>query len=86
MKKKTVAGGELGMAQIEFKTLKKFEQNYGTRNFVEVALKETSEGNKIITFSKGFTDDQGNKRYRKSLGFEANDEMKKFLLEAVKNL
>lgn len=69
-----------------FKTLKKFEQNYGTRNFFEVALKETDDGNKIITFSKGFSDNTGNKRYRRSLGVEASPEMLKFILEAVKNL
>ncbi len=73
-------------SEINFKTLKKFEQKYGTRNFLEIALKETDDGNKIITFSKGFTDNGGNKRYRRSLGFEATDEMKNFIMESIKNL
>ncbi|PIO00370.1 hypothetical protein COT72_01540 [archaeon CG10_big_fil_rev_8_21_14_0_10_43_11] len=73
-------------SEISFKTLKKFEQKYGTRNFLEIALKETTDGNTIITFSKGFTDNAGNKRYRRSLGFEASNEMKKFILDSIKNL
>ena len=69
-----------------FKTIKKFEQNYGARNFLEIALKEMDDGSKIITFSKGFTDNNGNKRYRRSLGFVASDDMKKFILDSVKSL
>lgn len=69
-----------------FKTVKKFEQNYGARNFLEIALKKLDDGTEIITVSKGFTDNQGNKRYRRSLGFAASDEMKKFIVESINNL
>ncbi len=74
------------MDKPNFKTVKKFEQNYGARNFVEIALKELDDGSKIITISKGFTDNGGNKRYRRSLGFAASDEMKKFIIDSMNNL
>ena len=78
--------GEYENNKVEFKTIKKFEQNYGNRNFVEIALKEVDGGSKIITFSKGFIDNNGARRYKRSLGFEASEEMKKFLLDSIKNI
>jgi hypothetical protein len=69
-----------------FKTVKKFEQNYGTRNFLEIALKEVDDGSQIITVSKGYTDNEGSKRYRRSLGFPVSDDMKKFIVESIQNL
>lgn len=68
-----------------FKTLKSFEKKYGTKNFIEVALKET-EGNKFFNVAKGFYDRAGNKRYKVSIGFTADDEMKDFVVESFQNL
>ena len=77
---------ETGNEKPNFKTVKSFEQKYGARNFLEVALKELDDGTQIITVSKGFMDNNGNKRYRRSLGFTASDEMKKFIADSVEKL
>jgi len=70
-----------------FKTMKSFEKVYGTRNFIEVALKETNDGENIFfSISKGFTAQNGAKRYKKSLGFAASEELQLFLIESLNNL
>ncbi len=73
-------------AKPDFKTVKKFEKDYGSRNFLEIALKKLDDGSEIITFSKGFKDQQGNRRYRRSLGVAASEDMKSFIEDAIKNL
>lgn len=74
----------------EFKTLKAFEQKYGTKNFIEVAIKvpvsKDGEGDKFFSIAKGYYDKVGNKRYKTSLGFTATEEMKKFILDSFKEL
>lgn len=70
-----------------FKTLKSFEKPYGTRNFVEVALKETNNGeNTFFSISKGFTTQTGVKRYKKSLGFQIDGEIQNFLIDSLQKL
>ena len=72
-----------------FRTIVSFEKTYGTRNFIEVALKETEQVDVRTTFfsiSKGFTNQQGIKRYKNSLGVEANAEMADFLIDAFQKL
>ncbi len=70
-----------------FKTIKSFEKTYGMRNFIEVALKETNEGeNVFFSISKGFTGQNGMKRYKKSLGFAASKELQEFLIDALTKL
>lgn len=71
-----------------FITLKSFEKKYGTRNFIEIALKRTErdEDNVFISISKGFFDREGNKRYKRSLGFAVSEEMKNFVIKAMKEL
>jgi len=70
-----------------FKTLKSFEKEYGTRNFVEVALKETNDGeNTFFSISKGFTTQNNMKRYKKSLGFAASEDVQEFLIESLQKL
>ncbi|MBN1923141.1 MAG: hypothetical protein JW791_00050 [Nanoarchaeota archaeon] len=70
-----------------FKTIKSFEKTYGTRNFIEVALKNTNEGENIFfSISKGFTSQNGVKRYKKSLGFAASQELQEFLVDALSKL
>jgi hypothetical protein len=66
-----------------FTTLKSFAVDYGTRNFIEVALKATEDGNHFISISKGYTDQGGNKRYKRSLGFQVDDNVIDFLIEKL---
>ena len=80
-----MADEEKGEATQGFKTLKAFEKKYGTKNFIEVALKET-EGNKFFNIAKGFYDRGGNKRYKVSIGFAADDEMKNFVIDSFQKL
>lgn len=71
----------------EFKTITAFEKKYGTRNFVEIALKKTEDSdNKFISFSKGYYDKMGNKRYKKSLGFTLSEEMKQFVIDSISKI
>ncbi len=72
------------MEKPEFKTLKSYSVDFGTRNFIELALKEAKEGdetNRFISISKGYTDQQGNKRYKRSLGFAVNEEVIDFFIK-----
>jgi hypothetical protein len=70
-----------------FKTIESFEQNYGTRNFIEVALKETNDGeNVFFSISKGFIGQNDVKRYKKSLGFAASEELQNFLIDSFNKL
>ncbi len=77
------------MEKPEFKTLKSYSINFGTRNFIELALKEATDGtevNRFISISKGYTDQEGNKRYKKSLGFAVNEEVIDFLIKSFPEL
>lgn len=69
-----------------FETIKSFSIDFGTRNFLEVALKKTSEGNQFVSLSKGFTDQSGNKRYKRSLGFAVDDKVVDFLIQKLGEL
>ena len=70
-----------------FKTIKSLEKEYGTRNFIEVALKETNDfENVFFSISKGFKTQNGVKRYKNSLGFAASEELQQFLVDAFKEL
>lgn len=66
-----------------FTTLNSFSINYGTRNFIEVALKATEGGEHFVSFSKGYTDQGGNKRYKRSLGFQVDDKVIEFLIDKL---
>ncbi|MFA5333961.1 MAG: hypothetical protein WC376_05710 [Candidatus Nanoarchaeia archaeon] len=70
-----------------FKTIKSMEKEYGTRNFIEVALKETNDSeNVFFSISKGFKTQNDMKRYKNSLGFAASEELQQFLVDAFKEL
>ena len=78
------------MEKPEFTTLKSYSINYGTRNFIEIALKEakTSDG-KVSTFvsiSKGFISPDDKKKYKRSLGFNVNTEVVDFFIKTLKDL
>jgi len=77
------------MENPEFKTIKSYSINYGTRNFIEVALKEAIEGdevNKFISISKGYTDREDNKRYKRSLGFKVDEAVIEFFIKTFPEL
>lgn len=70
-----------------FKTIESFEKPYGTRNFIEIALKETNGGeNVFFSISKGFTAQNDVKRYKKSLGFSASEDLQKFIVDSFTKL
>lgn len=70
-----------------FRTIKSVEKEYGTRNFIEVALKETNNNeNVFFSISKGFKTQNNLKRYKNSLGFAASEELQQFLVDAFKDL
>ncbi len=70
-----------------FKTIKSVEKEYGSRNFIEVALKETNDGeNVFFSISKGFKTQNDMKRYKNSLGFAASEELQQFLVDSFKEL
>jgi predicted aspartyl protease len=77
------------MENPEFKTIKSYQIDYGKSNFIEVALKEATEGgeaNRFISISKGYTSQTGMKHYKRSLGFEVNMEVLNFLEKIVPEL
>jgi len=77
------------MEKPEFNTLKSYSIDFGTRNFIELALKEAKEGdesNKFISISKGYTDQQGRKHYKRSLGFAIDDEVIEFFIKSFPDL
>ena len=80
---------EKGDISSKFKTLKKFEKIYGTTNkkFIEVTLKEvTDDGTTFVSISKGYFDLRGNKRYKTGMGFPDRDELKKFIVDSMKEI
>jgi hypothetical protein len=77
------------MKKPEFKTLKSYSADFGTRNFIEIALKEAKEGdkaNKFVSISKGYTDEEGRKHYKRSLGFSIDSEIIDFLIKKLPEL
>ncbi len=77
---------EMANERPTFTTIKSFTIDYGTRNFIEVALKTTEDGAHFISISKGYTDQGGNKRYKRSLGFQVDDKVIDFLKEKLKEV
>jgi hypothetical protein len=71
-----------------FKTIEKFEKTYGTRNFIEVALKETEggTGNVFFSISKGFITQNNMRKYKNSLGFSASEDVNTFLIDSLQKL
>lgn len=77
------------MEKPNFKTIKSYSIDYGTRNFIEVAVKKAGEGdeaNIFFSISKGYTDMTGNKRYKRSLGFGIDEKVVDFLVDKLKEL
>jgi len=74
---------------VEFETVNAKEIPFGNNKFLEIARKKakTEDGEtEIITISKGFMDPSGQKRFKNALGFEASDEVKNGLIEALREI
>ena len=68
----------------EWKTLKQKTLDIGANNFLEINIKQPPEGeNLFIGLSKGWYNDEGQKRYKTNLLFskEKRDEIVKALQE-----
>ncbi len=72
---------------VKFETIKSDEVKFGTNNFIEIARKkaitEDSE-NTFLSISRGFVDQNGNRRYRTSVSLPLNQEVVDFVADAIK--
>ncbi len=74
---------------VEFETIETKEVRFGNNKFVEVARKKakTESGeNEIISISKGFYTQTGEKRFKSGLGFEASKEVVNSLVSALQEI
>lgn len=55
---------------VEFEVIAAEEIKYGSKNFIEIALKKVEGGEEFVSISKGFIDQAGNKRFRGGLGIQ----------------
>lgn len=69
----------------EYKTIASEEKKYGTKNFIEIAIKEI-DGNKFYNIAKGYYNKDGTKVYKTSIGFPHTEEMKDFVADSLKKL
>ncbi|MCD6414174.1 MAG: hypothetical protein J7L23_00920 [Candidatus Diapherotrites archaeon] len=67
---------------VEYTTIKAEEIKYGTNNFIEVARKEVN-GNYFISLSKGYFTPDGQRRYKRGLGFPDEGGIAKSLADSV---
>lgn len=69
----------------EWKTLKTETVDAGGNNFIEVTLKQPPEGeNLFIGFSKGWTNEEGQKRYKTNILF--NQSQKDEVVSAIEKV
>jgi len=74
---------------VEFEIINAKEIQFGNNKFLEIARKraKTEQGeSEIITISKGFTSPEGGKRFKNALGFEASEETKQAIIEALQEI
>ncbi|MBU3896816.1 MAG: hypothetical protein KJ697_02690 [Nanoarchaeota archaeon] len=74
---------------VEFETKEVKEIKFGNNKFLEVALKtaKTDEGQSdFVSISKGFMTQTGEKRFKNSLGFPAESEIRDRLVEALQGI
>ena len=72
-----------------FETIKSEEIKFGANNFIEVARKKFvgDDGeNEFISISRGFTTQNGEKRYKKSFSVPLNQEVIHFIAEKLKHV
>ncbi len=73
----------------EFETIEAREVKFGNNKFLEVARKKvkTPEGeSEIISLSKGFFAQTGQKRFKSSFGFPADKDTVDGLIEALQSI
>ncbi|MBI4015106.1 MAG: hypothetical protein HY362_00075 [Candidatus Aenigmarchaeota archaeon] len=74
---------------VEFETMSSAEIKFGNNKFLEVARKKAkgeSGETEIISISKGFIGYDGQKRFKKSLGFPADKNIIEELAEKIKTI
>ena len=74
---------------VEFETIDAKEIKFGTNKFLEIARKKakTDDGEtEIISISKGFVTQSGQKRFKNALGFPADQEVIDGIAEALKSI
>jgi len=74
---------------VEFETINAKEVSFGNNKFLEIARKKAKteeDETEIISISKGFVAPSGQKRFKNALGFEANEEVIKNLVEALQTI
>ncbi|MBL7160203.1 MAG: hypothetical protein ISS95_01450 [Candidatus Aenigmarchaeota archaeon] len=74
---------------VEFETIEAKEIKFGNNKFLEVARKKakTEEGEmEIISISKGFFNQTGQKRFKNALGFPADKEVLDELVRALQEI
>lgn len=70
---------------MDWKTIKTETVDAGGNNFIEVTLKESLEGeDKFIGLSKGWTNPEGQKRYKSNILFKIGQ--KEDLMSAIENV
>ncbi len=67
-----------------YETIKSEEYKYGN-NFIEVARKKI-EDNEFISISKGFYNKMGEKRYKTTIGFPDEKELKDFIVNQLSSI
>lgn len=67
---------------VEYTTIRAEEIKYGTNNFIEVARKEVN-GNYFISLSKGYFTPDGQRRYKRGLGFPDEGGIAKSLADSI---
>ncbi|MFC2142932.1 hypothetical protein ACFLQN_00875 [Candidatus Aenigmatarchaeota archaeon] len=74
---------------VKFETIKSDEVKFGANNFLEIARKKavTDDGeNEFISVSRGFVDNTGARRYRKSISVPLVTEVIDFVSGKVKEM
>ena len=70
---------------MDFKTLKSTMIEYYPKNFLEVARK-TVEDKEFLTISKGYINQDGNKRYKGGIGIPLKDDIPNKIIDAIKEM
>ncbi|OYT27473.1 MAG: hypothetical protein B6U97_01485 [Candidatus Altiarchaeales archaeon ex4484_96] len=70
---------------MEYETIKSEDIEYRGNKFLEVSRKKAlPDGNIFLNISKGYYTPEGDKRYQKGVGFPADDDFVKDLINKIK--
>ena len=72
---------------VQYETLKSEEIRYGPRDnkFIEISRKKAPDQTEFFMISKGFYNQQDEKRYQKGVGFPYDETIVKFIADKLKN-